>query len=149
MKGWMWLLLILGIGYYVLKSKKAEASGETLTIFETPPDVGNELSVLKRDNVVEDLVVSPLDQYVTGRYSQRPTGIISGVVFGAQRTPLSGAQVTAGDRLTLTDNSGTFIIDGVPRGVVTVTASAQGYEPYSVDINLTDSASVQFNLRMI
>jgi len=62
--------------------------------------------------------------------------VISGMVIERfSNRSVSGATITIGSATTYSDSSGRFSVFVPDTGVVYVSASAPGYEPYSASIN--------------
>lgn len=78
------------------------------------------------------------------------TGSIQGNVTDGQN-PIAGASVTDGTRTVLTDNNGNYIINNIPDGIYTVTASKDTYKSSSQQVTVTGGATVtaDFTLSII
>jgi len=76
-------------------------------------------------------------------------GAIEGVVRDAgNQVPIVGAQVADGTRTALSGPLGVYLISGVPAGIYTVTASAQGYTSGSqvVTVATNETVAADFSL---
>lgn len=89
---------------------------------------------------------------------QLVTGAAVGTVHGrateqGSAEPIASAQITivVGDaRLgTLTDNSGAYVIRGVPAGAVTVRAQRIGYAPAEQEVTVPDGGDVAVNFSLV
>ncbi len=71
--------------------------------------------------------------------AQADRGSIAGTVMDKSNAALQGAKVTLspGGQTAVTDQNGSFIIPGLPPGQYTVQISYLGFEPYSVQVNVT------------
>lgn len=77
------------------------------------------------------------------------TGTVTeaGAVAGdGDAIPLSGVTVSASGRVATTARNGTFELEGVPAGTVTVAFTLEGYAEKSVDLSLTGDAEVDQEL---
>ncbi|OXS60929.1 hypothetical protein B1A99_05185 [Cohnella sp. CIP 111063] len=63
-------------------------------------------------------------------------GSVTGTVYGAGNTPLSGAAVSAGGIVGATDAEGMFALHGVAQGTHTLAVSAGGYRSYSAEVDV-------------
>ncbi len=73
-----------------------------------------------------------------GGGNKTPThGTVTGAVKNALTdAPIADARVSIGGRSTYTGTNGEYEITGIPAGNYTITASAEGYKPYSQKINV-------------
>ncbi|HEX7090848.1 MAG TPA: SusC/RagA family TonB-linked outer membrane protein [Longimicrobiales bacterium] len=81
--------------------------------------------------------------------AQGPAGTIRGrVVDGSTQQPLPGVIVSVGERTTLTDTEGRYLIVGVPAGTHTVRAASLGYATASGEVAVVagQSAALDFSL---
>jgi len=68
-----------------------------------------------------------------------------GIVFDDQRRPLAWVEVRhGGGRSVMTDISGRFVLDEVPRGPVTITASRPGYGRVVTEVTFTNRTQVLY-----
>jgi hypothetical protein len=81
------------------------------------------------------------------------TAIAYGAIHGtatdfATGNPIEGATVTDGTRSATTDSTGYYLINDVPEGDYTVTASATGYEDASQLVTVTGNSSTTENFAL-
>lgn len=71
------------------------------------------------------------------------------VMDAGKHSPIDGATVTAALATTTTDSQGRCALKALPAGLVTATASAPGYDPGSVTVDLVagQSGKAEFQLR--
>jgi len=80
---------------------------------------------------------------------QAQTGTIVGrVVDGSTQQPLSGVQVSIGNRGALSQNTGNYVIVGVPAGTQTVRATMIGYADGSETVTVTSGGTVTVNFEL-
>jgi phosphatidylinositol-3-phosphatase len=76
-------------------------------------------------------------------------GSISGVVSDATTgTGIGSATVTYSGGSTTCDASGNYVLNNVPAGTITVTASASGYQPSSQTLSVTSGANSAANFQL-
>ncbi len=75
------------------------------------------------------------------------TGTVSGVVTGTDGTAIQAATVASSGSTATTGSDGTYNLT-LPVGAHTVTASAAGFDPASVDVNISESATTAANFTL-
>ena len=83
--------------------------------------------------------------------AQTPTGTIRGrVIDNASQQPLSGATISVGSRIALSQSDGRYVLTGVPAGSDSVKARVLGYAPASQLVTLSggDSATADFAMTL-
>ena len=76
---------------------------------------------------------------------------ISGIVLDSgTEQALQGAHVFIANTLigTTTDASGRFSFTGIPAGTHTIAVSMLGYQPYSLELRLTDQETIPITIRL-
>jgi iron complex outermembrane receptor protein len=80
---------------------------------------------------------------------QAQTGTVTGrIVDSATRQPLSGVQVSVGDRGGLSQNTGVFVIPGVPVGTQTLEARMIGYATITQEVTVSSGQTTAVDLEM-
>ncbi|HEY9515513.1 MAG TPA: SusC/RagA family TonB-linked outer membrane protein [Gemmatimonadaceae bacterium] len=86
-------------------------------------------------------------------FAQGAGTVVGRVIDAASRQPVPSAQISivGSSAGALTNESGRFVIPGVPAGAVTVRAARIGYRPASSDATVTanDTTTVDLNLSVI
>jgi iron complex outermembrane receptor protein len=81
--------------------------------------------------------------------AQAQVGTVVGrILDSATRQPLSGVQVNIGDRGSLSQSSGNFIIVGVPAGTQTLEARMIGYATVSQEVTVTSGQTTTVDFEM-
>jgi hypothetical protein len=74
-------------------------------------------------------------------------GSVTGVVTdNEQNMPIAGATVTVGDQTAVTDSQGSYTISNALTGEQTITAEADGFEPYHLTVQVIENQTVTHNI---
>lgn len=107
------------------------------------------LGTSRLDSVVQRVVPDSGEADTTAALAvRRGDGRVRGRLFGVNDTPLANARMIMRDAgvETRTDQSGRFVLTGLPTGTYNLDARALGYEPLTrpVDVLVDDSLSLSF-----
>jgi len=93
--------------------------------------------------VVESLPDGRVNFYVSG------IGAVEGYVYDPFNQKLPGVRIIVSGGSAITDSGGYYLIKGVPKGNMSITASKYGYVSQTEYINVTESETTRFDFYMI
>lgn len=115
----------------------AAGAGNASEVRQILDSTAGDLGAAGRDNLYGFGLVDAVSSVLAA--IPLPAGTISGTVRDAGTSaPISGAHVADGVRSATTDGNGVYTLPDVPVGVVTLTASAVGYQSASQSVTVTE-----------